>query len=155
MPLPDRERSMTVDSGYSLLEHTADAGVRAWGRDPADAFASAARGMFAIMLGDDPADLRAAARPMAREVAVTGESWDDLLVNWLAELLFQFEVDRFVPQHMRFEACAPPRCAATVEGICIDDLDAIAGVGIKAVTYHQMDVQITPGRTTVQVIFDI
>ena len=144
-----------MDAGYTLLEHTADAGVIAWGKAPSDAFAQAARGMLGIMLGPDPSASRVAGRPSALDVAVEGQDWDDLLVNWLAALLFHIEVDRFVAQRMRFKECAPPRCSATVEGICLDDPSALAGVGIKAVTYHQLEVQITPTRTTVRVIFDL
>jgi SHS2 domain-containing protein len=144
-----------VDAGYTLLEHTADAGVIAWGEAPADAFAQAARGMVAIMLGADPWAWRAAGRRSALDVAVEGQGWDDLLVNWLVALLFHVEVDRFVPQHVRFKACAPPRCAAIVVGVYLDDPAALAGVGIKAVTYHQLDVRITPDRTDVRVIFDL
>ena len=144
-----------MDAGYTLLEHTADAGEIAWGPTPSDAFAQAARGMVAIMLGADPLVWHASGRHIALEVAVAGQDWDELLVNWLAGLLFHVEIDRFVPQHMHFTECAPPRCAATVEGICFDDPAALAGVGIKAVTYHQLDVQITPHRTDVRVIFDI
>jgi protein archease len=129
---------MMVDAGYTFLEHTADAGVIAWGPEPCEAFAQAARGMLAIMLGSDPTAIQAAGRRTALEVTTTGHSWDDLLVNWLAELLFHFEVDRFIPQQIGFAACAPPECAATVEGICINDPAPIAGVGIKAVTYHQL-----------------
>jgi len=153
--VPNDERSMTVDAGYTFLEHTADAGVIAWGLEPSEAFAQAARGMLAIMLGSDPAAIPVAGRRTVLQVTTSGQSWDDLLVNWLAALLFLFEVDRFIPQHMCFAACAPPECAATVEGICIDDPAAIVGIGIKAVTYHQLEVQIAPARTTVRVIFDI
>jgi len=146
---------MTVDAGYTFLEHTADAGLIAWGPDPSEAFTQATRGMLAIMIGGNPAAVQAAGRRAVLQVTTTGQSWDDLLVNWLAALLFHFEVDRFIPQQIGFAACAPPECAATVEGICIDDPAVIAGVGIKAVTYHQLEVQITPARTTVRVIFDI
>jgi len=144
-----------MDAGYTFLEHTADVGVIAWGRAPAEAFAQAAHGMLAIMLGGDPAAWTAAGCRTMLEVATTGQNWDDLLVNWLVALLFHFEVDHFVAQHMHFKECAPPHCAATVAGVCIDDPTTIAGVGIKAVTYHQLDVQITPNRTDVRVIFDI
>jgi SHS2 domain-containing protein len=144
-----------MDSGYSFIEHTADVGLSAWGRDPAEAFAQAALGMFAIVLGTDPLSWDADGAPAAVEVAVAGQNWDELLVNWLAELLFHFEIDHFIPRRVDFADCAPPRCRASVAGIRPSSLDSLGGVGIKAVTYHQLDVQIAPGRAAVRVIFDI
>jgi len=144
-----------MDAGYTLLEHTADAGVIAWGPTPSEAFAQAARGMCAIMLGADPSAWRGAERRMALQLAVEGQDWDELLVNWLAQLLFHVEVDHCIPQRISFAQCAPPRCIAWVEGFIVEHSEALAGVGIKAVTYHLLDVQITPDRTDVRVIFDI
>jgi SHS2 domain-containing protein len=148
---------MGIDAGagYRLLEHTADAGLVAWGPDPWQAFSQAAWGMFEIVLGTDPRDLRESGRLVTLEVEVEGRTWDDLLVNWLAELVFHFDVDGFVPRQIAFTECAPPRCAAQLLGARLDDPEEAGGVGIKAVTYHQLSVAVAPGRTELQVIFDI
>ena len=138
---------------YAIVEHTADVGVRAWGPTPAAAFAAAAQGMYAITLGRDPADVTGPR--VERTVTVSGDTWPDLLVNWLAELLFRFSVEGLVVQEYDIGTCAPPRCAATVYGILLEDEDAAEGVEIKAVTYHELDVTVSPARTTIQVLFDI
>ena len=140
-------------AGFSFLEHTADVGVKAWGPDPGAAFAAATRGMYAIMLGSDPACATGLA--IAHEVAVSGETWPDLVVNWLAELLFLFSVDGVVAQTCAFSTCALPRCSASVAGVVLENFEESAGIEIKAVTYHQLDVAILPNRTTIQVYFDI
>jgi SHS2 domain-containing protein len=142
-------------AGYRLLDHTADAGLVAWGQDPARAFEAAARGMFAIVLGEEAPDSDSSPAEGRLEVEVRGETWPDLLVNWLAELVFHFDVDGFVPVGFGFTECAPPRCAAELRGFRLSSLEQAGGVGIKAVTYHQLEVQVTPGRTELQVIFDI
>ncbi len=144
---------MANDAGYAIVEHTADVGVRAWGPTPAAAFAAAAQGMYAITLGRDPADVTGPR--VARSVTVYGDTWPDLLVNWLAELLFRFSVEGLAAQACDIAACVPPQCSATVHGVILEDEDAAEGVEIKAVTYHQLDVAVTPARTTVQVLFDI
>lgn len=142
-------------SGYQLLEHTADVGLTAWGPDPAGAFTEAVWGMFAVILGEDPACWSGAGRATMVEVAVTGADWPALLVNWLAEFLFRFEVEAFVPRRLDSHVCAPPRCEAHVEGIRVDDPDQLGGVAIKAVTYHQLAVDVAPARTELRVYFDI
>ena len=138
-----------------MFEHTADAGLVAWGPDPARAFAQATWGMFEIVLGDDPQALPVPGEPETVEVEVHGQTWDDLLVNWLAELVFWFDVEDFVPRQIAFSECAPPRCAARLLGTRLDDPDEAGGVCIKAVTYHQLSVNVAPGRTELRVIFDI
>ena len=102
------------DSGFVLFEHTADVGLRAWGPTPAAAFAAAARGMYGLTLGGDPAG--ATGPRTTHAISVSGTTWADLLVNWLAELLFQFSVEGLVGQAFDFSACAPPRCSARSHG---------------------------------------
>jgi SHS2 domain-containing protein len=111
--------------------------------------------MFAVILGEDPAHWSGAGRATAIDVAVAGDDWPALLVNWLAEFLFRFEVEAFVPRDLTITACAPPHCAAGVEGICLVEPSELGGVAIKAVTYHQLTVDVSPTRTELCVIFDI
>ena len=109
--------------------------------------------MYVIMLGNDPACATGPA--IEHEVAVIGETWPDLVVNWLAELLFLFSVDGVVAQTCEFSTCALPRCSASVAGVVLENFEESAGIEIKAVTYHQLNVAILPNRTTIQVYFDI
>ena len=98
----------TESSGYRLLDHTADAGVRAWGPDPQHAFAQATRGMFAIIFGGDPPEWPENLALETLEIAVEGADWPSLLVNWLAEFVFHFDVVGFVllvPLQINFKWC--------------------------------------------------
>lgn len=149
----DGQAPDSSDAGYAIVEHTADVGVQAWGPTPAAAFAAAARGMYAITLGGDPADVTGPR--VERTVTVSGDTWPDLLINWLVELLFQFSVEGLVAQACDIGACAPPQCSAAVYGVLLEDDDAAEGVEVKAVTYHQLDVAVSPARTTIQILFDI
>jgi SHS2 domain-containing protein len=137
-----------------LLEHTADVGLEAWGATPGEAFALAAHGMFAIMLGTDPRD---GVHPPAVlvDVQVEGHDWEDLLVSWLAELLYRLETEWFVPVRIAVQACEPPWCLAHLEGYRLARGEPLGGSAIKAITYHQLQVTTSGGRTDVRVIFDI
>lgn len=110
--------------------------------------------MYALMLGQDPLDEPTATALETQDVQVEGDDWEQLLVNWLAELLGLYEVDSFVPTHITMDACAPPRGAARLRGRQAASGEAV-GVAVKAVTYYQMKVDIGADRTDVQVIFDI
>src|SRR5438067_2445173 len=129
------------DAGYEILEHTADAAIRAWGHSPGEAFSQAAQGMFAIVLGADPSEW-AAHQAESRRIEAHAEEWDDLLVNWLSELVFTFDTEGFVVQHAIFDTCAPSDCSSTVYGFTLGEDEQPGGVGIKAVTYHLLEVRV-------------
>lgn len=143
----------TGDSGFTLLDHTADVGVKAWGPTPGAAFAAAAHGMYAVMFDEQRAC--PAGSPEEYRIAVSGDTWPDLLVNWLAELLFLFSVDGLVAHSFDVVACQPPECVVTVSGTILEDGAQLEGGEIKAVTYHHIAVDVQLERTSVQVFFDI
>lgn len=154
MDTEDKERKPAAgDSGFALLDHTADVGVKAWGPTPGAAFAAAARGMYAVMFGEHRAC--PAGSPEEYRIAVSGDTWPDLLVNWLAELLFLFSVDGLVAHSFNFVACQPPECVAMVSGTILGDGAQLEGGEIKAVTYHHIAVDVRLERTSVRVVFDI
>ena len=142
-------------AGYEQLEHTADVGLRAWGMSPAEAFEQAARGMFAIILGVDPEDWEDGRAKELLQLEVSGEDWVELLVNWLVELLFHYDAESLVPMKIAVRECAPPRCVAEVQGSSDAAGNDVGGVGVKAVTYHEIKVDVGEHRTELQVIFDI
>jgi len=142
-------------AGYAQIDHTADVGVSAWGPTPASAFAEVALGMFAIMLDADPTTWQGAGEPAEHRVRVSGSGWPLLLVNWLSELLFLFEVERFVPRTICLTECAPPHCAATLIGTRLASMDEAAGTSVKAVTYHRLAVDVSPEGAEIRVILDI
>jgi len=146
---------MGEEAGYTLFEHTADAGLVAWGPSPESAFYEATRGMFALMLGQDPSELDMEGESEQVSIQVGGEAWDDLLVSWLAEVLFYFDTEGLVPLRVDFQGCAPPACAADLQCVRVDDPEQIGGVGVKAITYHQLYVRVEENRTELRVIFDI
>jgi len=141
--------------GYQLFDHTADAGLEAWGDNPASAFEQAALGMFEIVLGREPSEASGDLGSAEKVVSVEGHDWEALLVNWLAAFVFYFDVEGFVPLRFSFEECEPPRCQVSVAGVIMDEAEQVGGVLIKAITYHQLEVNVTSGRTDLRVIFDI
>jgi len=149
------ELEPTPDAGYRVLEHTADVGVAAWGPTPADAFTMASLGMFEVLLDADPRVWHGDGRKESLRVEAQGAGWSDLLVNWLAEFVYRFDVEGFVPQSFDFAHCEPPTASAEVAGVIMRDPADTGGTAIKAVTYHQLSVDVSPGRTALQVIFDI
>ena len=60
---------------FETLEHTADTGIIAYGKDLKQAFANAARGLFSLI-----AELESVNEVLERDIEVTAADRDSLLV---------------------------------------------------------------------------
>lgn len=135
--------------GFQILDHTADVGIRATGDDLAEAFANAARGMFSIIT-----DLDTIQRSESRRVTVTAPDMEALLVNWLNELLYLFEVEGLLLADFAIDSMTQRQLVATCAGERVDPQRHPIKTGVKAATYHGLEVsQAYPCH--VQVILDI
>lgn len=133
---------------FEELGHTAEIGLRVQADAPEQLFACAARGMFSL-LRVPPDTTRPAQTQRVRVDSLDGES---LLVDWLSELLYLYEttgalytdctVTRWAHTHLEAIVCGYPPAAPPA-------------VQIKAVTYHQLQVQADAQGWHAQVFFDI
>ncbi|WP_305042264.1 archease [Geoalkalibacter sp.] len=123
---------------YRLLAHTADMGLEAWGESRAELFVQAALALREVIIG------QATVRE-TRHLAFTLSGGDDaeLLVNWLAELLFHFECRHFVPAGFILEF-SDTQLHARVRGEDFDPERHPVEREVKAVTHHQVLVEKTP-----------
>jgi SHS2 domain-containing protein len=132
---------------YEEIEHTADVGIRAYGRSLNELFANAAAGMFSLI-----ADLRTVKQVGEVEVRVTAEDTPTLLLRWLADLLYVHET-----QHLLFRAFEANVRGTSLNGVArgeaMDKNRHELKLAIKAVTRHKLTVDADKG--VAQVIFDI
>lgn len=136
--------------GYEILEHPADLGISARGESLQEAFEEAAKGLTAIIL--DPATVRP---QTAWPVSITASDREQLLVRWLSEILYLYDGKRFPCAEFTIHELGPTWLVATVRG---EDLDASrhqTRLDVKAVTYHQLDIQEFAGQSRVRVFLDI
>jgi SHS2 domain-containing protein len=135
---------------FEILEHTADVGVVAHGRTLAQAFVNAATGMFSIMT-----DLDRVEEHDGTDVSVRARDVEHLLVRWLAELLYHFDTDRMLFRRFVIQKISATELEASALGERIDPTRHELRSVIKAVTYHQLNVQRDEEQARVQVLFDI
>ncbi|CAN5749566.1 archease [soil metagenome] len=133
---------------YEIVEHTADVGVRAQGASLAEVFEQATLGLC------DIAGILAPGR--GEEVDVKVESAPDLgslLVDWLSEVLYLHDTRGAAVAALRIDEVSPGRASGSV---ALTELrPESAGTQVKAVTYHQLSVEQTPGGWAARVYFDI
>jgi SHS2 domain-containing protein len=135
---------------FQLLEHTADMGIMATGGSLAELFVAAARGLREIVFGDQTVE-------QGREefsVEVQGGDTEELLVNWLNELLFLM-LDRSVfPTKFTMEEIEERHLRGKISGRSADlDIEPVREV--KAVTFHLLRIEEHKGRWQGRVYVDL
>ena len=135
---------------YKLLDHTADIGIIASGEDISEAFGNAAYAMFDILT-----DIHKIKEKSSFEVQVSAENTAELLVAWLNELLYQYEVERFICRRFSINDIDKTSLRALVFGEKIDPTRHEIRTEIKSVTYHQFRVEKMDDGWEAQVIFDV
>ena len=78
-----------------------------------------------------------------------------LVVAWLAELLFAFDVDGWVFARFAVRTEADVALDAVGYGETADLERHVLGTAVKAVTYHELDVRLEPGKAQMRVILDL
>jgi SHS2 domain-containing protein len=133
---------------YELIEHTADVGVKAYGKTVAEAFEHAAEAMFDIIT--DTSTIQSVGQ---YDIELEAPDLEQLLVDWLSKLLFLNDAEDLV--FGRFEvSITGNRLSAHVFGEKYNTKKHKMGVEIKAVTYHIVKVN-EKDPIFAQVLFDI
>jgi SHS2 domain-containing protein len=136
--------------GFEIFAVTADKGIRAWGRDRPEVFINAARGLWSLMV--ESGTVR---REQAIRVQVEAGDGETLLVAWLNELLYLYEVEGFAACDFVMTALTDTRLEAEVWGEPVDrSRHALVG-HVKAATYHLLHVQPREGGWEAQVVVDV
>ncbi len=121
--------------GFRLLEHTADMGIEATGDSLEEVFIEAARGLRSMIFGNIP--IKAAQEV---PVEVHGSDSEELLVGWLSEILYLFEVHALTPADFVVEHITASTLRAHVQGETFDPIRHLVEREVKAITYHQLSV---------------
>ena len=135
---------------YELIEHTADVGIKAYGKNISEAFENAAKGMFDIIT--DKSEVEAVGE---YEIHLEAPDLEQLLVDWLSELLFLNSAKNLVFSFFKVELDEKNNSlSAHVFGEKYTISKHKIGMEIKAVTYHILEVR-NKRPYHVQVLFDI
>lgn len=138
-----------MNGSFELLEHTADIGIAARGKSLEELFGAAARALMAVISQKAPVEAR-----QEKTVEVTGEELDELLVNWLNEILFLFE-SGFFPACFEIEAAERTVLKAKVRGEAFDPGRHPIEREVKAATYHLIRVEQQGGEWHARVYLDL
>ena len=135
---------------FEILDHTADIGLVVYGEDLKALFENAGEAFFYLIT-----DLRKVRRRIERRIDIGGESLDRLMVDWLSQLLYLHDVENLLFREFKVESVGKEGLEAIVRGEPFRKGVHVIKTGVKAVTYHRIEVRQENGRWRAQIIFDL
>ena len=138
-----------MEKDFEIVNHTADVGIIAYGADINQAFANAARALFSLIT-----ELDSVEEVVYRDIELSASDEESLLVEWLNELIYLFDVENIIFKRFDIIKLSNTRLKARSYGEKVDSSKHKLKTGVKAATYHMLKVDRGDG-CKVQVLFDI
>ena len=139
---------------YEFLDHTADVAVELRARTREGLFAEALRAFT-----DTVTDLDTVDPAEGHDLEVEAVSLEELLVEWLGELVYRFDVDGLLFSEVdgvRIDETGDGlRLTGRARGEPYDEERHPLEVEVKGVTYHGLEVEREEDGWRAQVLFDI
>jgi len=145
---------MGQERRFEFLEHTADVYVAAYGKNLAEAFENAALAMFEAMT-----DTKRVSADVEDRVEVEADDEQALLYSWLEALLVKFDVNGVLYSKFNVESLSTLTkgfvLKARIWGESFKPEKHPQKVGVKAITYHRMEIVKKPDKVTLKFILDV
>lgn len=139
---------MAVKEKFKFLDHPADLKIQAFGQDLPELFNNAALAMMTFLYSEKAVkDKNSKAK---EKIKLAAKDLKALLVDWLSELLYLSDSNDFCYNNFDFKKLTEQQLVATVYG-----KKARAIKDIKAVTYHDLEINQTKDGILATILFDI
>jgi SHS2 domain-containing protein len=135
---------------YEQFSHTADIGVRVYGRDMKELFENAAFAMFDII-----ADLENLSGDTVETFELEASDSEELLVAWLDELLYKFYTKQLIFYKFQVEELTENRLRAKAFARPVGANRNRLKTEIKAATYGGLKIKKSGEGCEVEIIFDV
>jgi SHS2 domain-containing protein len=146
-----------LGGGYKVIDHTADVGIKVWGRTPKELLEEAALGMATQIC--DPAKVEEKEK---RELSLEAEAMEELLLLWLKEILFLVEKEGLLFRRFQIERdnfslrnAKTVKIQASVYGEKADPARHDICIEIKAVTRHGLYIKRNGPWWEGNILFDV
>ncbi|MBW2599964.1 MAG: archease [Deltaproteobacteria bacterium] len=146
----NKDRDRAVLPPYKIFDHTADLGVEIYGIDEEDLFRNAAFALFDIMTDVTLVHVRG-----EWEVFAEGGDLEELLVNFLREILYMYNGEDLVLTECVISEMDNFHIKGIVRGEPFSEERHHMNIEIKAVTYHRVEIRKTQGAWIGKVICDV
>ncbi len=135
---------------YEQFSHTADIGVRVFGKTLKELFENAAFAMFDIL-----ADLEGIKGEITQDFELTAQNHEELLISWLDELLYNFYTKNIIFYKFDVSELSEDVIVAKAFGRSVNEDRNRLKTEIKAATYYNLKIIKKDDYYEVDIIFDI
>ncbi|MGB9773554.1 MAG: archease [Bacteroidota bacterium] len=151
----------------TILEHPSDVGIEVISSSLKRAFEEAVYGLISIIIEKFPTEggigesgaLGSIESLKRREIWLNGIDLENILVKWLSEALYVYDGEKLVPTEAIVTELSSSGHGVDLRGVlyCEQFDPAIhrTKLDVKAVTYHQLLVEVAESYTRLRVFFDI
>jgi SHS2 domain-containing protein len=136
---------------YRLTQHQSELAVRVTGESQADLFANSAFALFDVMV----ADVDKIESKERLPLEVEGSDRDDLMVNWVRELLYLYQGSGYLIKEFVIREVKDTVVKADVAGEKIDPDRHEIKQEIAAVAFHKSRMEKTGNQWTAHLIFEL
>lgn len=144
----------STEKQYEYLDHTADIKFLAYGKTLEEVFENSALAMFNVIT-----DTKKVSVKNSRKIFLKSSDLESLLVDWLSELLYIFEVDEIVFRECRVEDIREENGEYSITSQALGEKyypeSHVFETEIKAVTYNQLEIVKTADGWKAQIVVDI
>lgn len=139
-----------MEEGFRTFDHTGDLGLEVWAPSAERLYARAALGVLAQVAeaGDHPHEVE-----VRLELAAADPR--DLLVDLCNAALLEADVRRAVWTDAQVTVPEPGRLEAKLSGPRRDPRRQVFLREIKAVSHHDLELDLTPGRCRCRLVLDV
>ena len=135
---------------YRVTTRQSELAVKVMGGSQADLFANSAFALFDVLLDVEKIEIKE-----RLPLEVEGADRDDLLVNWMRELLYLYQGSGYLLKEFLIREVKDTSVKAEVCGEKIDPDRHEIKQEIAAVAYHQSRMTKTGNQWTAQLIFEV
>jgi len=139
-------------SNYKFFDHTADIGVEVTGRTRKELFVNAAEALCDVMIENKTGEKSA---KQIKKITVEGADIADLLINFLRELLYLFNGEKFITVHCEMIKFSNKVLQVRLTGESFNSKKHLMKTEIKAVTYSGLTVEKVKASWRARIIFDV
>jgi SHS2 domain-containing protein len=152
MKKPKKKSKNKEATNYTLIEHTADIGLKVRAEDYNQLFIFAARGMFNI-IGHVCRKIKST---KVYKIHTQANNKEELLISWLSELLTLSDINNILLFNFQIKSLTKFSISASAEAVDMNNPAIQTKTQIKAVTYHNVNItQKNNKLIQAQVFFDV
>jgi SHS2 domain-containing protein len=141
---------MAEQKKYRILSRSSDLLIKVFGGTQADLFANSAFALFDLITDIGKVEIRE-----RLSLEVEGVNRDDLMVNWMRELLYLYQGSGYLLREFLVHEARDNYVRGEVCGEKFDPDRHEIQRDIRAVAYHQSRMDKTGDQWTAQVIFEL